>query len=123
MAEPHDAQACADAARAAFKPSVTMDGYQHIYERRDQRPRHDGAPEPEYAERAHLLDHLRRQRGWRAQFARTAALDLAGAGHSRLALDALGVAFRAAPREFLGRGGARDLLSVGRRMILSARRS
>lgn len=123
MAEPHDAQACADTTRAAFKPSVTMDGYQHIYERQEQRPRRDAAPEPEYAERAHLLDHLHRQRGWRAQFARTAALDLAGAGHSRLALDALGVAFRAAPRDFLGKGGARDLLSVGRRMILSARRS
>jgi glycosyltransferase involved in cell wall biosynthesis len=117
LAAPHDMVACADAAKREFSPSVMVDGYLSIFERGEQRvvraPAVRSADEPEVG---HLLRHLEQQRRWRARFSRGAAVDLAGAGFRREAMAALGIAFRAAPLEFLAPVVARQLLSVGKRV-------
>ncbi len=122
LAEPHDMTACADAARREFSPDVMVDAYLSIFERTEQRLAKDQASiTSDSAEFRHLVHHLGLQRGWRARFARQAAVDLAGAGYRREALGALGIAFRAAPGQFLSTAGARQLLSVGRRFVAGAR--
>lgn len=113
---PHDMGACADAARAEFSPSVMMDKYLDIYARAEQRvvpSRPAPAADPELAD---LLVHLVRQREWRAAAAREAAVDFAGAGYTGLAMGALGIAFRAAPTQFVRRAGARQLLQTAVRI-------
>lgn len=127
LAEPHDMQACAEAARTEFSPSVMLDGYSAIYERREQRLV-SGTPAPtatraeDVAGMAVLMEHLERQRTWRADFSRQAAVDLAAAGYRGFALHALAGGFRAAPRQFLSRSGLRQLASTGARLAVPARR-
>jgi len=115
MAERRDVQQVSDAARREFSPSVMMDGYQRIYDRREQllttptSKTYDGSL-------SHLHEHLAKQRGWRASAARDAAVGLAADGRASLALGALGIAFRAEPKQFLSGPGFRSLLSTMRRI-------
>jgi glycosyltransferase involved in cell wall biosynthesis len=122
MAEPHDAKAVSDAAMREFSPTLMVEKYLAIYRRKEQllvrRPVPLPSDTPEYR---HLLGHLRRQLGWRAEFYRSAAVDLAGAGYRREALAALGVAVRAAPSQFLTKLAVRQVLSVGKRVVLGPR--
>jgi hypothetical protein len=115
----HDAKECSDAARREFAPSVMMDGYQRIYDRREQLLSGLESRDAAIGDRdsiAHLHEHLVKQRGWRATAAREAAVGLAAEGHSSLALGALKIAFRAEPSQFLSGAGFRQLLSTVRRI-------
>ncbi|MEO5816457.1 MAG: glycosyltransferase family 4 protein [Gemmatimonadaceae bacterium] len=115
MSEPHDAERTSDAARREFGPTVMMDGYQRIYDRREQLLT-TPTPKTDDALMVHLQEHLVKQRGWRAAAARDAAVGLAADGRANLALGALGIAFRAEPRQFLSGAGLRSLLSTIRRI-------
>jgi glycosyltransferase involved in cell wall biosynthesis len=115
MAQRHDAQSTSDTARREFGPSVMMDGYQRIYDRREQLLT-TATPKSDDASLNHLREHLAKQRGWRAAAARDAAVGLAADGRANLALGALGIAFRAEPRQFLSGAGFRSLLSTVRRI-------
>jgi hypothetical protein len=128
LGEPHDMQACAQAACTEFSPTVMLDGYSAIWERRDQRL-HRGTPSMP-ATRAQdapgmavLLEHLERQRAWRGDFSRQAAADFAAAGYRGLALHAIAGGFRASPMQFLSRSGLRQLASTGARLAVPARRA
>ena len=121
MQAPHDPAAVSAVTRATFSASVLAERYLAIYGRRDLRlaaVRPSPAP---FRERALLLQHLERQRGWRASFARGSAGELAVAGYAKEALDALGVAFRSAPREFLSAGSLRQLVVAGRHVVARPR--
>jgi hypothetical protein len=115
MAQRRDVQCTSDAARREFAPSVMMEGYQRIYDRREQLlttpPRKSND-----ASLSHLREHLVKQRSWRAAAAREAAVGLAADGRANLALGALRIAFRAEPRQFLSAAGFRQLLSTMRRI-------
>ena len=116
MSAPRDPDACSLAAREAFAPAAMMDGYERIYNRREQRlvtPPPRPAADPSLS---HLYEHLEKQCGWRAAAAREAAVGLAADGYSNLALGALGIAFRAKPRQFLSPTGLRQLVSTVRRI-------
>jgi glycosyltransferase involved in cell wall biosynthesis len=115
MAERRDVRQVSDAARREFSPSVMMDGYQRIYDRREQLL---AAPVPKTEDETlnHLREHLVKQRTWRASAAREAAVGLAADGRAQLALGALGIAFRAEPKQFLSGPGFRSLLSTMRRI-------
>ncbi len=115
MAQRRDIQTTSDAARREFAPSVMMDGYQRIYDRREQLLM-TPTPKSDDASLSHLREHLVKQRGWRAAAAREAAVGLAADGRANLALGALRIAFRAAPRQFLSGPGFRSLLSTMRRI-------
>ena len=115
MSERRDAQQVSDAARREFAPSVMMDGYQRIYDRREQLVTAP-TPKTDDASLSHLHEHLAKQRSWRASAARDAAVGLAADGRATLALGALGIAFRAEPRQFLSGAGIRTLLSTMRRI-------
>ena len=120
---PHDMAACAEAARTEFSPDVMTDAYVRIYERPGPVLRTAAvAPPRETRELRHLRDHLARQPVWRAEWARLAASDFAAAGYPLLALKALGLALRDAPRQVLNRAGIRQALSVGRRVLWPPRR-
>lgn len=127
LAEPHDMRACAEAACTEFSPTVMLDGYAEIWQRREQRLR-AGAPSSATTRAedapgmAVLFEHLERQRTWRANFSRQAAADLAAAGYRGLALHALAGGFRASPKQFLSRSGLRHLASTGVRLAVPARR-
>jgi len=115
LSAPHDAAACADATCREFSPAVMVDAYTAVYQRNEQRlAATRAAAPPDTPEVRHLLRHLARQGTWRAEFARGAAVDLAGAGYTREAVHALSMALQDAPRQFLTRGAARQLISVGR---------
>ena len=117
MSLPQDTAARADAARRAFAPSGMMDGYQRIYERREQRLVSKASTPPAAAARLdHLREHLVKQRQWRAAAATEAAAGLAREGHKRLALGALRLAYRAAPRQLVSRSGSREVLSTALRV-------
>lgn len=115
LAAPHDPAACADATCREFSPAVMVDAYLAIYQRNEQRfaATRPAAP-PDTPEVRHLIRHLARQGAWRAEFARDAAVDLARAGYTREAVHALSMALQDAPGQFLTRGAARQLISVGR---------
>ena len=110
MAERRDAQQVSDAARREFAPSVMMDGYQRIYDRREQLVT-TPTIKTDDASLSHLREHLAKQRGWRASAARDAAVGLAADGRAQLALGALGIAFRAEPAQFLSGPGFRSSLA------------
>lgn len=115
MSARRDMQQTSDAARREFGPSVMMDGYQRIYDRREQL-RTTPTPKSDDASLNHLHEHLAKQRGWRAAAAREAAVGLAADGRATLALGALRIAFRSEPRQFLSGPGFRSLLSTMRRI-------
>jgi glycosyltransferase involved in cell wall biosynthesis len=123
LAEPHDPVAISEATKREFSPTVMVDAYLSIYSRTEQRlaPANRPSP-PDTPEHRYLIEHLERQRGWRAEFARKAAVDLAHSGYRKRALEALGEAFRLAPRQFVSKAAARQLLSVGKNMIFGRRR-
>lgn len=117
MAVRRDPRATSDAARREFASSVMMDGYERIYERKEQKIVTAGRAGPSLRSgRQHLEEHLAKQRTWRAAVAREAAIGLANDGRTQLALGALGVALRAEPGAFLSRQGFRQLLSTMRRI-------
>jgi hypothetical protein len=128
---PHDMQACSDNARREFSPAAMLDGYAAIYDRREQKLRGApsaastaiGATEREGPGMAVLLEHLQRQRRWRATVSRQAAEDLAGAGYRTLALQVLARGFRTSPRQFLSPAAVRQLASTGVRLAGPARRA
>ena len=117
LACPHDRERTSIAARAAFAPSAMLDAYLRIYERGEQQLVSAPSLAPDYAERALLHEHLARQRKWRAQAARDAAVGLAGEGRPRLALGALAIAYRAAPRQFLNMAAMRQVVSTVYRIM------
>lgn len=118
LAGSHDMAACAEATRNEFSPSVMVDAYIKVFERHSPRLASASSALPaETPALRHLLGYLPLQRGWRAQFAWDAAVDLARAGYRGAALGALGMAVRAAPRQFFSRRGLRQTLSVGRRIV------
>ena len=123
LGQPHDTAACAAAAHATFSASVLADRYLEIYRRPAQRLLGAPVAPVPFPEQEMLLDYMVRLRGWRAAFARSAAIDLARAGYPSLALAALGDAFRSAPRQFLRRAALRELLSTGRHIAVSPRRA
>jgi len=115
LAAPHDPAACAAATCREFAPAVMVDAYTAIYQRQEQRlARGKATAPPDTPEVRHLMGHLARQGAWRAEFARNAAVDLAGSGYKREAIYALSSAFRDAPGQFLNRAAVRQVLSVGR---------
>jgi glycosyltransferase involved in cell wall biosynthesis len=123
LARPHDPGSTSDATKREFSPTVMVDAYVAIYERTEQRlAPANGPPPPGTPELRYLIKHLERQRGWRAEFARRAAVDLAHSGYRKRAIGALSEAFRLAPRQFLSKAAARQLLSVGKNMIFGRRR-
>jgi glycosyltransferase involved in cell wall biosynthesis len=122
LSEDHDPAACADATRQEFSPAVMVDAYTAIYQRKEQRLATRKAPAPpDTPEVRHLMGHLARQGGWRAEFARSAAVELAAAGYKREAFHALSSAFRDAPGQFLSRAAARQVMIVGRCALASRR--
>jgi len=128
LGEPHDMQACAQAACTEFSPSVMLDGYSAIWERPEQRLARGTAPAPitraeDAPGMAVLLEHLERQRAWRGDFSRQAAVDLAAAGYRGLALRAIAGGFRASPMKYFSRSGLRQLASTGARLAVPARRA
>jgi hypothetical protein len=117
MALPRDAARTSEAARREFSPGVMMDGYQRIYERREQLLSTAGVQRSGMeGDLSHLREHLVKQRGWRAAAAREAAVGLAVDGHASLALSALKIAFRAEPGQFLSGTGFRQLIATMRRI-------
>ena len=123
MSEPHDVRACAATTRAAYSPEVLTDRYLEIYGRREQRLRRRPALRVTTPETPHLLEHLARQPRWRASFTRGAAADLASAGYRRLALDALRMTLEASGDPLLSGRTLRDVVSVGRRLVVGRRAS
>ena len=124
LAGPHDPLACSEATKLEFSPAVMVDEYLAIYSRREQRLAPERRPmPPDSPEQRHLRDHLERQRGWRAEFARKAAVDFAFHGERRRAINSLRVAFGLAPRQFLSRRAVRQLLSVGKNLVVGRPRS
>jgi hypothetical protein len=122
LARPHDPTVTSEAAKREFSPIVMVDAYVAIYTRKEQRPAPpDRRLPPDSAEVRHLRNHLERQRGWRAEFARKAAVDFAHGGYRKLALGVLREAFELAPRQFLTTKAARQLLSVGKNLVVGRR--
>jgi hypothetical protein len=125
---PHDMARSADAARRAFSPAVMVDRYVEIYERREQRL-HDGIERPaalsdsDATGMSVLVEHLGKQRRWRATVARQAAAELARSGYRRQALRVLADGFRAAPAQLLSATAWRQLASAGAGLARSARRA
>lgn len=128
LASPHDMTRCADAARRAFSADTMVDRYAAIYERAEQRL-HDGGAS---AKRMHdsdaagmkiLVEHLGRQRRWRATVARQAAAELARAGYRREALRVLADGFRAVPTQLLSATALRQLARAGAGLALQSRRA
>jgi glycosyltransferase involved in cell wall biosynthesis len=118
LARPHDMAACAEAARTEFSPERMTDAYVRIYER--EAPRVLSARPPASAEShglGHLHEHLAKQPEYRAEWARVAAADFATAGRRGLALEALTMALRDAPRQLLTGAGIRQALGIGRRVV------
>jgi glycosyltransferase involved in cell wall biosynthesis len=116
MESPHDMDACASAARSTYSPSVLADKYVSLYSRTEQKLATHSAREVEYPERGMLLEHLSRQRVWRARAANQAALDYASAGYADLALSALAAGFRASPRQLASRSGSTQFLTTLRQL-------
>jgi glycosyltransferase involved in cell wall biosynthesis len=125
--EPHDMTRCAESARQAFSPSAMVDRYLAIYRRRAQLLRHTTGEIPhrtsDDSAMGVLLEHLSKQRRWRAKVARQAADELARAGYRRLALSVIGDGLRASATQFLRAAGLRDLASTGVRLARAERRS
>jgi hypothetical protein len=128
LESPHDVARCADAARRAFSADTMVDRYAAIYARTEQRL-HDGSSD---AGRTHasdapgmaiLVEHLERQRRWRATVARQAAAELARAGHRREALRVLADGFRAVPTQLLSATALRQLAQAGAGLMRPARRA
>lgn len=116
MSAPHDREACSHAARTEFSPTAMMDGYERIYNRREQRIVTPPLMPAADASLSHLYEHMKKQRNWRGAVAREAAVGLAAEGYASLALGALGIAFRAQPRQFFSATGLRQLVSTVRRI-------
>jgi hypothetical protein len=112
MARSHDLRECAEAARAEFSPSVMMDGYVRIYERREQLLRSRSPVPPDEPGMEVLRKHLAMQRRWRGLSARQAAADFARAGQRDNAVSALRMAFRTEPSQFAKPAALRQLLST-----------
>jgi hypothetical protein len=128
LAAPHDMARTAEAARCEFSPDAMVDRYAAIYERREQRLYAGGErPRPLRDEDAPgmavLLEHLARQRRWRATVSRQAAAELARAGYRRHALGVLADGFRAAPAQLLSVTALRQLATAGAGLARPARRS
>jgi glycosyltransferase involved in cell wall biosynthesis len=121
MSAPHDMRACSDATRAAFSASVLTDRYLEIFGRKEQRLLGSRAAPVTTPETPLLLEHLSKQPAWRASFTRGAARDFAAAGYRRLALDALRMTFEASGRQVVSTQSLRDLVSVGRRLVVGRR--
>jgi hypothetical protein len=128
---PHDMQACAERARAEFSPTVMIEGYRAIWERREQRL-HVGAlrdsgenggrvSSSDTAGMAVLREHLERQRVWRAALAVPAALDLAEGANRKLALEVLFDGFRTSPAQFFRPRSLRQLARTGARLATARR--
>jgi glycosyltransferase involved in cell wall biosynthesis len=118
LAEPHDMMAVSEATKREYSPSVMVEGYLSAYARPKARLVTAKLPPPaDTPELKHLLGHLRDQGNWRAQFEREAAVHLMRASYKRRAVAALGMAFRAAPGQFLGPSAARQVITIGRGLI------
>ncbi len=118
MATPHDGNAVAAAARREFSPTVMMDAYASIYARRSPRlvgvrPAVTNVP----AEMPLLLEHLHRQREWRADFTWKAAMNLGDAGMGRATRRAMALALRTAPSQFVNATGARQFVRMTRAIV------
>jgi glycosyltransferase involved in cell wall biosynthesis len=125
---PHDMARTAEAARGAFSPDAMVDRYAAIYERREQRLYDGGersAPlrDEDAPGMAVLLEHLARQRRWRATVSRQAAAELARAGYRRHALRVLADGFRAAPAQLLSATALRQLAHAGAGFAHASQRS
>jgi hypothetical protein len=118
MAERYDAHALSGTTKRLFSPAVMVDAYLSVYSR--ETPRRwlrEDPPLADTSELKHLMNHLREQGRWRAQFNRAAALDLAAAGDRHHALEALELSVRSAPLELLRPSVARAIARVGRRLV------
>jgi len=128
LESPHDVSRCADAARRAFSADTMVERYAAIYERAQQRL-HAGAVggvrphQSDVPGMAHLVEHLGRQRRWRATVSRQAAAELARAGRRREALQVLADGFRAVPTQLLSATALRQLAHAGAGLVRPARRA
>ncbi|MBC8088880.1 MAG: glycosyltransferase family 4 protein [Phycisphaerae bacterium] len=117
--QPHDSDAVAAATRREFSPTVMMDAYAAIYER--QTPRlwpADVRPAPRVTrEMPLLLEHLKKQRTWRAEFEWKAAMDLGNAGLGQETRQAMTMALRTAPAQFANARSARQFVRMSRAIM------
>jgi glycosyltransferase involved in cell wall biosynthesis len=127
LSEPHDMARCAEVARETFSPAGMVDRYLAIYRRRAQQLRHTSGETPaceaDGAAMRVLLEHLSKQRRWRAKVARHAAGELARSGYRREAIGVIADGLRASARHFLQAAGLRDLAFTGARLARAERRS
>jgi glycosyltransferase involved in cell wall biosynthesis len=128
LASPHDMARCAEAARRAFSADAMVECYAAIYEREEQRLHaHDDRTKPTHDSDvpgvAHLVEHLGRQRRWRATVARQAAAELARDGRRLEALRVLADGFRAVPTQLLSATALRQLAHAGAGLVRPARRA
>lgn len=125
--EPHDMAHCAEAARARYSPTAMVDRYLEIYRRREQRLHRGTGETPrnasDNAAMGVLMEHLVKQRRWRAKVARQAAGELAAAGYRRHALSVIADGLRTSPTLFLRAGSLRDLAHTGARLARADRRA
>jgi len=128
LQSPHDMARCAEVAKRTFSADEMVERYAAIYERAEQRL-HDGAAR---TSRVHdsdargmevLVEHLGRQRRWRATVARQAAAELARDGRRREALRVLADGFRAVPTQLLSATALRQLAHAGAGLMRPARRA
>jgi len=128
LASPHDVARCSEAARRAFSPDRMVERYAAIYERAEQRLHgevNEGARThaSDAPGMALLVEHLGRQRRWRATVSRQAAAELARAGRRREALRVLADGFRAVPTQLLSATALRQLANAGAGLVRPARRA
>jgi hypothetical protein len=128
LESPHDIARCAEAARRAFSANTMVERYAAIYERTEQRLHNGGerrkrTHDSDAPGLAHLIEHLGRQRRWRATVARQAAAELARDGRRREALRVLADGFRAVPTQVLSATALRQLAHAGAGLVRPARRA
>lgn len=116
MATQPSPQACADAARV-FSPAVMADAYLALYQRPEQRLVKMPVPATPGPGMDILLDHLGRQRRWRADVCISAAGGFSATGEHALALMALRLAGRAAPARLFGSAGLKEMTLLALRII------
>jgi hypothetical protein len=127
LESPHDVARCAEAARGVFSADTMVERYAAIYARTEQRLHGevDGGArthESDAPGMALLVEHLGRQRRWRATVSRQAAAELARAGRRREALRVLADGFRAVPTQLLSATALRQLAHAGAGLVRPARR-
>jgi hypothetical protein len=128
LESPHDIARCAETARRVFSADAMVERYAAIYERAEQRLHgevNEGARThaSDAPGMALLVEHLGRQRRWRATVSRQAAAELARAGRRREALRVLADGFRAVPTQLLSATALRQLANAGAGLVRPARRA